>query len=83
MKNFNYSTDMCVRTKLRLACLEYSFFDIYCLSFTNHSNSRALLIALTWLITKNDVLKNAVRSKLLNSTLGREFSRVDIDRVRF
>lgn len=57
--------------------------EIYSLSAAvNNSSSRALLLALAWLITKYDVLGNIVRLKLLNSSLGREFSKVDTDNVR-
>ncbi|XP_058802230.1 tubulin epsilon and delta complex protein 1-like [Phymastichus coffea] len=72
--------DKCIRTKLRLSYLQYPLVDIYSTSNTpKNSNSKSLLLALAWIITKYDVLKNIVRLKLLNSSLGREFSKVNAD----
>ena len=78
-----YILDKSTRTKLRLAYLQYPCIDIYSLSVTeNNFSSRALLLALTWIITKYEVLSNVVRLKLLHSSLGKEFTKVDIENVR-
>ncbi|XP_011498779.1 PREDICTED: uncharacterized protein LOC105362932 isoform X2 [Ceratosolen solmsi marchali] len=70
--------DKCTRTKLRLAHLQYPSLEIYSLSISaNNSSIRILLIALVWLIAKYDVLSNIIKLKLINSSLGREFSKVD------
>ncbi|KAJ8674395.1 hypothetical protein QAD02_005657 [Eretmocerus hayati] len=67
-----------MKTKLRLAFLRYPSIEIYKLGATSEDcSSRELLIAFTWLITEYNVLKNAVRIKLMNSSLGREFSKVE------
>jgi hypothetical protein len=77
-----YFTDKCTRTKLRLAYLQYPSLEIYSLSRSVHNcSSRALLIALVWVITKYDVLSNIIKLKLLNSSLGREFSKVNTRNV--
>ncbi|XP_003428231.1 uncharacterized protein LOC100679754 [Nasonia vitripennis] len=70
--------DKCMRTKFRLAYLQYPCLEIYSFS-THNSRSRVLMVALTWLITKYNVLGNVVRLKLLDSSLGREFSKVSTD----
>ena len=81
---FSFQIDKCMRTKLRLAYLQYPDFDIYRLSeSTIKPCSRTLLIALSWLISKYDVLENVVRLKLIKSSLGREFSKFHINDVRF
>ncbi|KAL7294659.1 hypothetical protein TKK_0011962 [Trichogramma kaykai] len=77
--NFD-SYDKCLRTKLRLAFLQFPLLEIYYLTETNSSQRcRYLLLALSWLITKYRVLDYIVRLKLLNSPLGREFSKYHVD----
>lgn len=81
-QTYNLFKDKCIRTKLRLAYLQYPLVDIYSTSnTTDNSSSKALLLALSWIITKYDILTNVVRLKLLTSSLGREFSKVDSDLV--
>ncbi|XP_023245336.1 uncharacterized protein LOC106646766 [Copidosoma floridanum] len=66
------------RTKFRMSYLQYPVLQFYGLSeTTNDSGSRTLLLALAWLIARYDVLKNVVRLRLMNSPLGREFSKVE------
>ncbi|XP_020295121.1 uncharacterized protein LOC109860452 [Pseudomyrmex gracilis] len=70
----DYDTQLAV--KLHFAFLQYPTIEFYGLS-RGGSRNRDLLIALAWLLAKQDCLNVVFRTKLINSVLGAECSHED------
>lgn len=68
--------DTQLAVKLHFAFLQYPTIEFYGLS-RGGSRNRDLLIALAWLLAKQDCLNVVFRTKLINSVLGAECSHED------
>ncbi|XP_033216552.1 uncharacterized protein LOC117172584 isoform X1 [Belonocnema kinseyi] len=68
------SSDKITSTKLNFAFLQYSALEFYSIPETDTFNSRELLLALGWLFSSNNAIDTTFRSKIINSSLGKESS---------
>lgn len=66
-----YFTDTLSAVKLHLAFLQYPAIEFYGRSRSDNQN-RVPLIALAWLLGTQDVLRAALRAKLIDGPLGAE-----------
>ncbi|XP_033216553.1 tubulin epsilon and delta complex protein 1-like isoform X2 [Belonocnema kinseyi] len=66
--------DKITSTKLNFAFLQYSALEFYSIPETDTFNSRELLLALGWLFSSNNAIDTTFRSKIINSSLGKESS---------
>ena len=67
-------SDKVTHTKLNFAFLQYSALEFYSIPENDTYNSRELLLALGWLFSSNNVMETTVKSKIINSLLGKESS---------
>ena len=78
----NIISDIYTRVKLRLVFLQCSLIDVIPLTNKNNSNTSVLMFTLVKLIAQYNLLEQIIRIQLINSSLGREFSEVQIQNVQ-